>query len=120
MSGLMARAIESTGVRAHLRRAWQRVPGKQPLFELWRRAGAPPEHVWRHLHFAGTFAVTLPGGSEFQMQHFGQLVENELFWAGFGNGWEATSLRLWARIAPHAATILDVGANSGVYALAAA
>ena len=53
------------------------------------------------------------------MHHFGAQVENDLFWAGYGNGWEATSLRLWARLATTANTIFDIGSNTGVYALAA-
>jgi FkbM family methyltransferase len=105
---------------AALRSTWSRLPGKRPLFEMWRRAGAPPERLWRHLHFIGDFTVPLGRGDGFRMRHFGQLVENDLFWTGYGNGWEGTSLRLWARLAPLAGIILDVGANTGVYALAAA
>lgn len=114
------RVKTATGLRPQLRQMWRRLPGKQPLFELWRRGAAPPERIWRHLHFEGAFEVPLPLGATFHMRHFGQLVENELFWAGYGNGWEGTSLRLWALLAPQARTILDIGANSGVYALAAA
>ncbi|MGO9403588.1 MAG: FkbM family methyltransferase [Terriglobales bacterium] len=47
------------------------------------------------------------------------MVENDLFWNGFGNGYEGTSLQIWQRLAPHAQVILDVGANTGVYALVA-
>jgi FkbM family methyltransferase len=107
-------------VRDALRGLWHGLPGKRGLFELWRRAGAPPERIWRHLHFTGDFEVRLGARPVFRMRHFGALVENELFWAGYGNGWEGTSLRLWARLVPHAATILDIGANTGAYALAAA
>ena len=46
-------------------------------------------------------------------------MENDLFWNGFGNGYEGTSLRIWRRLAPHAQVILDVGANTGIYALVA-
>lgn len=106
--------------RAAARRLWGRLPFRRPLLELWRRAGAPPERLWRHLYFEGDFDVRLGGGAAFRMRHFGALVENELFWAGYGNGWEATSLRLWARLAPQARIIVDIGANTGVYALAAA
>jgi FkbM family methyltransferase len=107
-------------VRDALRSLWHVLPGKRGLFELWRRAGAPPERIWRHLHFEGDFEVRLGAESAFRMRHFGALVENDLFWAGYGNGWEGTSLRLWTRLVPHAATILDIGANTGAYALAAA
>jgi FkbM family methyltransferase len=46
-------------------------------------------------------------------------MENDLFWNGFGNGYEGTSLQIWRRLAPHAHVILDVGANTGIYALVA-
>lgn len=111
---------EPRDARAALRRLWVRLPFRRPVLELWRRAGAPPKRLWRHLHFEGDFDVRLGEHAGFRMRHFGALVENELFWTGYGNGWEATSLRLWARLAPQARTILDIGANTGVYALAAA
>lgn len=47
------------------------------------------------------------------------MMENDLFWNGFGNGYEGTSLQIWRRLAPHAHVILDVGANTGIYALVA-
>ncbi|MGP0018987.1 MAG: FkbM family methyltransferase [Candidatus Sulfotelmatobacter sp.] len=46
-------------------------------------------------------------------------MENDLFWNGFGKGYEGTSLQVWRRLAPLAHVILDVGANTGIYALVA-
>jgi FkbM family methyltransferase len=53
------------------------------------------------------------------MEHWGYTMENDLFWNGFGNGYEGTSLQVWRRLAPHARVIFDVGANTGIYALVA-
>jgi FkbM family methyltransferase len=47
------------------------------------------------------------------------MIENDLFWNGFGNGYEGTSLRVWSRLVPHAGVIVDVGANTGIYTLVA-
>jgi len=47
------------------------------------------------------------------------MVENDLFWNGFGNGYEGTSLQVWRQLAPQAQVIVDVGANTGIYALVA-
>ena len=47
------------------------------------------------------------------------MVETDLFWNGFGNGYEGTSLQIWRRLVQHAQVILDVGANTGIYALVA-
>ena len=53
------------------------------------------------------------------MMHFGNQVENDLFWAGLGNNWERTSLRVWEVFARNARTVLDIGANTGAFALTA-
>lgn len=96
-----------------------KLPMKQPVYEIVRRLGRLPERVYRHLHFRGTIRVPLGLGVSIRLNHHGYQVENDLFWAGYGNGWEATSLRLWARLSRKARTVFDVGANTGVYSLAA-
>ncbi len=53
------------------------------------------------------------------MVHHGFYVENELYWAGYAGGFERTSLVLWAVLAQSSRTIVDIGANTGLYALAA-
>jgi FkbM family methyltransferase len=52
--------------------------------------------------------------------HADDHIANDLYWHGFGKGWEGTSLKVWTLLVPEAATIVDVGSNVGVYALAAA
>jgi len=52
------------------------------------------------------------------MRHRGYLIENELFWRGL-EGWEKVSAALWITLSREARTIIDVGANTGVYALMA-
>lgn len=94
------------------------VPFKRQLF-LIVRALPIPEAAYRHLYFIGPIRIKLPDGRHFRMMHFGNQVENDLFWAGYGNGWERSSLRLWAVLAQRASCIIDIGANTGVYALAA-
>lgn len=96
-----------------------RRPRKQPIYEMVRRLIRLPERIYRHLHFHGTIRVPLGPGISIRLNHHGYQVENDLFWAGYGNGWEATSLRLWARLSREARTVFDVGANTGVYSLAA-
>ncbi len=106
-------------VRNELRRLYAALPFKQPVYELARRHVRLPASVYQHLHFRGVIDVRVDADRAFRMYHHGFQVENDLFWAGYGNGWEGTSLRLWARLAQHACTIFDIGANTGVYALAA-
>jgi len=106
-------------VRSMLRSAYAALPFKKPIFELVRRHVRLPERVYQHLHFEAPITIPVRDGCTFAMHHFGAQVENDLFWAGYGNGWEATSLRLWARLAAVSNTIFDIGANTGAYALAA-
>jgi FkbM family methyltransferase len=78
-----------------------------------------PASVARYLTFDGTIAVRVDADHSFLIDNNDSPIESDLFWRGFGGGWEAASLRVWSRLAPHALSILDVGANSGVYALVA-
>lgn len=101
-----------------LKQLYATLPGKRPLFMLLRRLPLP-ERIYRHLHFTGVITIKLDAGRSFRMQHHGLIVENELFWRGL-DGWERNSLRLWQRLCAHADHIIDIGANTGVYALIAA
>ena len=51
--------------------------------------------------------------------HYGMEIENDIFWKGLTGGWEKLSMKLWITLCKNAKTILDVGANTGIYALAA-
>lgn len=107
-------------IKSVARRAYKAVPFRKPVFELARAALRVPERVYRHLHFKGAFAVSIDELHGFRMISHGSVIENELFWAGYGKTWEAASLRVWAALSrDQRGTILDIGANTGVYALAA-
>jgi FkbM family methyltransferase len=45
-------------------------------------------------------------------------IETEIFWCG-AYAWEPASMRIWVRACRNARVIVDVGANTGVYALVA-
>jgi FkbM family methyltransferase len=80
---------------------------------------SPRKSVYQHLHFEGPISIKVEPGKSFTMMHYGFEVENDLFWAGLFGGWEKASLRLWHELSKDSETILDVGANTGVYALLA-
>lgn len=46
-------------------------------------------------------------------------LENSIFWDGLGKGWEKVSLGLWMQLCKNANIVFDVGANIGIYSLAA-
>jgi FkbM family methyltransferase len=110
--------MASRQVRKIARKIYRAIPFKQPLFELLRRHVPLPERVYRHLSFTGVIETEVEGAS-FRMRHFGYVIENELFWSGIYGSWEGASLRVWVKAARQAGVILDVGANTGLYALAA-
>jgi FkbM family methyltransferase len=90
------------------------------LFRFVRDTFHPPQRMYQHLHFRGPIEVCVADGASFWMHHFGAQIENDLFWAGYGKGFEGAELRLWQALVQHAEYIADVGANTGLYALAAA
>lgn len=102
-----------------MKQLYARAPLKRPVLEVMRRTVRLPKSVSGHLNFKGTFTVQIDPAHSFKIQHWGYLLENDLFWNGFGKGYEATSLQIWRRLATHSHVILDVGANTGVYTLVA-
>ncbi len=77
-----------------------------------------PWAIQRHMRFAGVITVRIDPEHSFLIRT-GSLIETDLFWRGFGRGWEGLSLRIWAGLAAHSRTIVDVGSNVGVYSLVA-
>ncbi|HEY1605331.1 MAG TPA: FkbM family methyltransferase [Allosphingosinicella sp.] len=88
-------------------------------YKLIRSVWNPPKRIFRHLYFKGVFTVEVAPDASFRIQSFGSQIENDLFWRGYGRGWEGTSLRIWRELVKRAEFIADVGANTGVFALAA-
>lgn len=78
-----------------------------------------PRALKRRLFVHGDISIKVDDAHSFLMRTRGEYIESDLHRSGFGRGWEGVSLRAWAHLAPQAATILDIGAHRGVYALAA-
>ncbi len=72
-----------------------------------------------HVPFRGTFTVDCGQGRSFRMTSRGHKIENGLYWDGL-RAHEPESMRFWMDRAANAGVVLDVGANSGLFALAAA
>lgn len=90
-----------------------------PLYPVLRSLWTPPARVYRHLPFFGTFSIEVSPEVHIRLRARGQIVENELFWAGFAKTWERESLRIWRDQVRSARTIVDIGANSGIFAIVA-
>ena len=103
-----------------IRFLWRNLPFKLPVLRPIRSIETPPHRLYQHLHFAGDFEVEIEPGASFLIRSYGNYVENDLFWAGYHGNFERVSLHLWGELARDAETVLDVGANTGVFALSAA
>jgi FkbM family methyltransferase len=108
-------------VKRLARAVYASLPLKRQVYTFIRhRLGIVPS-FYQHLHFKGRFELGIDAEHKINLFSAGNIVENELFWRGFGGTWEAMSLRLWKRICERSSgAILDIGANSGIYALVAA
>jgi FkbM family methyltransferase len=105
-------------VRHALKELYLALPFKQQLFSVVRRFWVPPERLRRYLRFRGVIRVDVDGHT-FSLMNDAFDVETDIFWCGAMNGWEGASLRLWARACAGARVVVDVGANTGVYAFIA-
>jgi FkbM family methyltransferase len=105
-------------LRGALKQAYLAIPLKGQLFSAMRRFYVPPERVRRYLYFRGPFDVRA-GEAAFRVMHYGFQVETSIFWMGLTGGLEGQSLSLWLKLCAGARVVFDIGANTGVYALAA-
>ncbi len=103
--------------RRILSRIYFGIPLKKQIFTTLKRFFKLPMSLTRYLRFKGIIEVPLEM-NHFNMHHYGFEIENSLFWYGI-NGWEKTSLNIWLALSKHSKTILDIGSNTGVYALIA-
>jgi len=106
-------------MKKFLKKAYKTIPYKQQVYSGLKHIWRPDEAIYKHLHFSGKFRVKVDKDHSFWINHYGYQIENEIFWAGLENGWEKESFKLWIELCRHAETIVDVGANTGIYALIA-
>jgi FkbM family methyltransferase len=102
-----------------LKQLYTFLPFKKQLYSVVKNFWSPPERIFRHLHFKDKFNVRVEPDKTFQIHHFGYQLENELFWQGLTGGWEKVSMDLWLKLCALSNSVFDIGANTGVYALAA-
>lgn len=95
------------------------LPLKRQLYSFLKKYIRIPKSVYQHLHFNGIFMVKVDQKKSFKIYHHGGIEENEIFWNGLEGGWEKKSISLWIELSKEATSILDIGANTGLYALIA-
>lgn len=105
-------------MRNFMRLVYGRIPGKRHLFRLLRAIHTPSPELYQHFWFTGLFSTEMFGASVIMTNHNSKL-ETQLFWGGVEGYEEGHSLRVWARLCKGASTILDIGANTGLFSLVA-
>lgn len=81
--------------------------------------GLFPEPVWTRLPVDFEFAVDLPDGARMRYRsHAGDTIGRALFWRGILS-YEPETMRTFLSLAKSARTVLDIGANTGLYTLLA-
>ncbi len=107
-------------IKAVFKAMYRMLPFKKQLFSVVRTLWPGiPEKVYQHLHFKGLIRVKVADDKHFRIRHYGHEIENSIFWKGLRQGWERVSINLWTDLCKRADVILDIGANTGVYALIA-
>lgn len=101
------------------KKIYHNLPLKREFFSFIKKFTPLPKSIYQHLHFNGTFIVKIDEEKSFKIYHHGGIEENEIFWNGLKGGWEKKSISLWIELSKDATTILDIGANTGLYALIA-
>lgn len=91
-------------------------PLRRALAHALRHVGAP-DRLKSLLAFEGDFALPLGEGS-LRFRYANRWIERDLFWKGWA-GYEPASVALWRLAAARARTVVDVGANSGLFSLVA-
>lgn len=91
---------------------------RRPVESLNRRGVSIPAAVLHRLPHHGEFVTTCPGGGQFRMIARGEYLETAVRWQGI-LGHEPECMAAWVDLARTSRVILDVGANTGLYALIA-
>jgi len=101
------------------KRIYKIAPFKKQIFQFIKFFWVPPHSIYKHLYFTGKMKVKIDESVDFHIIHHGMEIENDIFWKGLTGGWEKLSMQLWIQLCKKAKVILDIGANTGIYALTA-
>ena len=102
-----------------LKSIYKITPFKKHFFSFVKLFWLLPKRITKHLYFNGFFNLKIDKGRSFIFLAHSAQIDNELFWYGLYGGWEKYSQRLWIQMCAQGGSILDVGANDGLYSLAA-
>lgn len=84
-----------------------------------RKYIALPYSMAKHLNYSGLVSFGV-GDRVIHMQSYNTPIEITVFWRGVFNGREGGELLVWYHLSQWADVVLDIGANTGIYALLSA
>lgn len=100
-----------------LRGTYRILPFKRMICLLLKKSKIPNNKFYKDFHFNGQFKVS--GKNTFELWHHGGSIENETFWKGLFVSWEKDTGWIWQELCVFSDTILDIGANTGIYSMVA-
>lgn len=107
-------------MKKFLKQTYDALPFKKNIFLFLKLFFKFPHSIYQHLYFKGFFKVKIDSNHSFEIYHPGTIEENDIFWNGIYNGWERKSMSLWIELLRGSEkTVLDIGANTGLYGLVA-
>ncbi len=112
--------------RVSWRTALKRVLSLTPINQCMRAALMPfcrllPDRILLRVPVAGRVRVTLPNARTFMLETDGlDGIASCAYWRGMPDGFERETLSVFFELLRHTDVFLDVGANTGAFALAAA
>ena len=98
-------------------RSGLRLPGVTPGLQWFSRHGLLRRSIWRRLPVPSPVTVTMPDGARFRFAGV-EKDERGYFWGG-ADWREGTTAHVFVALAREARTVVDVGANAGLYSLMA-
>lgn len=100
------------------KRAYYALPFKKPVFDLAKRVWRPSRRMAAYLKFNAPFTLRITSDTKLSLWNDRSTIPTLLYWHGV-NGYEPVSLQLWAHLSTQARTIIDAGANFGLFGLIA-
>jgi FkbM family methyltransferase len=98
---------------------WNQFPLKFILKYFFQLSPYLKNKLYQDLRYKGMMELSIRN-KKFKMFNPGYTtIENELYWNGIENGWEKQSLEIWQHLCVNSSTILDIGANTGIYSFVA-
>lgn len=108
-------------MKIFFRSIYRNIPFKRPVILAIRALGIGTlisARLKSYLVFEGPFAVSVEGCSFQMLNGYGRQIESTVYWDGL-DAFEGGTIRWWQILAKRSQVILDIGANTGIYALLA-